>query len=263
MKKFIYWLLPFLLLWGSQAARASHIAAADISYRCIGNDRYEITLRLFRDCQGIGTTTQEWVDIQGLGSCSNASMRNVVLNKVSTQIIPLSCGSTTSCHGGVNPGFERVVYSGTVDLSAYNAPNCGWYVSYNTCCRSGSITNLTTTSSIYVEANYFPNSVAIFNSSPAVTSDAIFIVCNNDLQNISSIMTDPDGDSLSYALGPPLQGRNNPVPNAAGTSYTQPLLTTSAGYQFDATTAQSVFTPNAGTQVCLVNVVVSEYRAGV
>jgi hypothetical protein len=36
------------------ASQASHVMGADISYRCISNLKFEITVKYYRDCRGIG-----------------------------------------------------------------------------------------------------------------------------------------------------------------------------------------------------------------
>lgn len=266
MKKWIHWLLPVLLLLGSQTAEASHIAASDISYRCLGSNQYEVTLRLFRDCQGINAPTSVVVSLETLAGCTGGNQA-FTLNRVSNLSLPILCNvqaSQSSCNGGSFPGYEEHVYTGTIDLSAYAAPSCGWTLSYSSCCRNGAITNMVNASSsnTYVSVNHLPNTGAFCNSSPSISSTPIFLVCDSSFQNISNIMSDADGDSLSYRLATPLNDATTSVTYAAGFSATQPLSTNAAGYQFNASTGQASFTPT-GLQGVIIDVITSEYRNGV
>ena len=51
MKKKLYYflILIFCTIWGNSLS-ATHIVGGDISYKCLGNDRYEIILTVRRDC---------------------------------------------------------------------------------------------------------------------------------------------------------------------------------------------------------------------
>ena len=44
----------FFILFGGQAntLKADHVMGADMSYRCLGNDKYKITVKFYRDCRG-------------------------------------------------------------------------------------------------------------------------------------------------------------------------------------------------------------------
>ncbi|MCX6187584.1 MAG: hypothetical protein NTU43_11430, partial [Bacteroidetes bacterium] len=38
-------------------SKASGMIGAEISYQCLGNGNYQITMKVYRDCQGIGMCT--------------------------------------------------------------------------------------------------------------------------------------------------------------------------------------------------------------
>src|ERR1044072_6898033 len=43
--------LLFLLAWSViQPAKASHIVGGEVSYKCLGNNNYEITVSIYEDC---------------------------------------------------------------------------------------------------------------------------------------------------------------------------------------------------------------------
>jgi hypothetical protein len=51
-----WWLIftTALIVVSMNEAKASHVLGADISYRCISNLKFEITVKYYRDCRGIG-----------------------------------------------------------------------------------------------------------------------------------------------------------------------------------------------------------------
>ncbi len=184
MRKFVHWLLPLLLLLGSHVAEASHIAAADLSYRCLGGNQYEITLRVFTDCQGISAPRSAGVQVQSIGICS-APSQNVTLTRTSNREVPIVCAAQAGLSACTNPGsgfigYEESVYVGTTDLSAYVSANCGWTISYQNCCGNPAITNIAnaTSSARHIEVNGLSNAVASSNSSPYTNGLPTLVICD-------------------------------------------------------------------------------------
>ena len=52
-----------LVLTTFSQAMASHVVGGELNYRCLGNDQYEISLRFYRDCSGVGFPNPARVDI--------------------------------------------------------------------------------------------------------------------------------------------------------------------------------------------------------
>jgi len=46
--------LFFLFLFPLSYLQAAHIIGGELSYSCLGNGDYEITMKIYRDCQGNG-----------------------------------------------------------------------------------------------------------------------------------------------------------------------------------------------------------------
>lgn len=98
----------------------------------------------------------------------------------------------------------------TVFLPNYSS---GYYVQYQTCCRSGLVTNLSDSNNkgISIFAMIPDPSIGI-NSSPYFLdypNDAY--LCVNNTKSFSWQVIDPDGDSLVYSLVPPLDEAPNPI----------------------------------------------------
>src|ERR1039458_9236684 len=55
MKHFYSFLISVILLFfSSQQLKAKHIIGGGISYKCLGNNVYEFTVKIYRDCAGNG-----------------------------------------------------------------------------------------------------------------------------------------------------------------------------------------------------------------
>lgn len=255
----------FLLIFSflGNEAQASHAAAADLSYTCIGNNRYQVTLKMYRDCSGIALPATPLIDIIGANSCSGFT-QSLPLNLTSIIAIPIACTAflgQSSCNGGSIPGYEESIYTGILDMSGFSQ-GCTWTISYSSCCRNNAITNLNNPSnqSIYIETSLLDGNITC-NSSPSFSNIPIFVVCDSIPQSISNSITEPDGDSLVYSLVAPLNALNDPINYNLGFSPTTPLNTVS-GVSFNTQNGQLNFTP-ATNQVVVMDILAEEYRAGI
>lgn len=258
----IYFFLFIALLINTET-QASHAAAADLSYICIGNNRYQVTLRMYRDCSGIALPNTPIVDISGFGSC-NGFTQNLPLTLQSVVEVPIACNSllgSSTCNGGIIPGYEENTYTGILDLSTFST-GCTWTISYESCCRNAAITNLDNPSSesIYIETTLLDGTITC-NSSPSFANIPIFVVCDSIPQSISNSLIEPDGDSLVYSLATPLTTAGTPTNYAPGFSSNNPLNTLS-GVNFNTQNGQLNFTPTTN-QVVVVDIFVQEYRSGI
>ena len=131
------------LLWClliGHSAYASHAAGADLSYTCLGNNQYRITLNFYRDCSGI-TPSNTTVDISSAtcGRTSSLTLTQQGAPVEVSQLCPAQIGNST-CNGGTLPGIQRYTYTGT-----YTFPvQCtDWVIGYGENARNSAVTNLT------------------------------------------------------------------------------------------------------------------------
>ncbi len=249
MKKAIGLISLLLLFFTSKTTQASHIVGADLSYQCTTTPgAYKITVKIYRDCSGIplcsgctqpiptGTTAgcSQNLQIKGAdASCQGVSFGSVALTAQSSgfngyDIIQTCVAVKTICTncntrsaGTYSPGIEVFIFEGTVNLNPVPASCCKVSIGYLDCCRNGAIQN-------FVPGNFYMECIinrciAPCNNAPVFTNDATPLVCQgvNFIYNLGAL--DPDGDSLSYAFGQPLQNQGIPV------SYNPPY---NAGYPF-------------------------------
>lgn len=255
MKKIILLLLVCGLM--SLKMKASHIAGAEITYSCIGNNQYQVNLNLFIDCSGFAPDSLQTIYLNS--TCgSQTSLSVSIVNPGGTEVSQI-CSSqmnNSACNGGNLSGMWVYRYTGTVTL----APVCNtWKMSWGICCRNSSIINLLDPDNygIYVEASL--NSVAApCNNSPYFTNQAVPFVCANQLANYSPGIIEEDGDSLVYSLTSALNESGLNMVYASGYNALSPL----PGITINPVTGTLSFTPTTiGTFV--VTILVKEYKNGV
>lgn len=210
------------------------MAGGEITYKCIGNSTYEITMKVYRDCQGIplcncpglsGCTLPGGLNITAVDSAYNGiNLGNVVMTVVPNassgyDVIEL-CQSTTSvCSncgtrspGTFSPGIEMYTFTGMAYLSNLNFGICNVNLGFSTCCRNSANTVLQNPSGTghFIDCN-INTCYASCNSSPVFNNSPTIAVCAGQdvVYNLST--SDPDGDSLSYSLGSTLSAANTPA----------------------------------------------------
>ena len=225
---------------------ASHISGGDITYRCIGPNQYEFTVKLFRDCEGITAPTSLTVyfdndcgltDPAGV-SCSRVN--NPITGEDHTDISQLCATDipNSTCNGGNLPGMELYEYTGTV---TFPAACDSWTIYYTTCCRNAAIVNLDDPDFYGTQLSATINSVtAPCNSSADFTAHPIPYVCVNIPVNYNFGVVEPDGDSVVYSFIDATE--SYPAINLTympGYSPTNPIQ----GITLDPNTGQLTFTP--------------------
>lgn len=202
------------------ASYAGHIAGGEMYYAYLGpgssanTHKYQITLRLFRQCNPPLSNGQRLADLPGsvqigIFNMSNTTLvSSTIVTRTSFNVVALQAPIT--CVVNVKPGdicYQVATYSFSTDLPI-NAS--GYTAAYQTCCRSNSLVNIqkfpVTNNSTGEGATYAceipgtdvvgttPNSSAVFSIKDTV------LVCQNKNIKLEFTASDPDGDSLSYAL---------------------------------------------------------------
>ncbi|MBL4658553.1 MAG: hypothetical protein JKX73_11170 [Flavobacteriales bacterium] len=238
-------------------AQASHAMGADFTYECLGGNLYVLKLSLYRDCSGAGAPTTVNINLTST-NCAFATTFNLPVTSV-TEISSTCPTVLSTCQGGTEPGVEEHVFMDTVSITN----SCSDFIfSYSLCCRNPTITNLVNPSSesLYIEST-MDNTIGACNSSPVFSSLGVPYLCDSVTTNFNFGAFDIDGDSLVFSMINPLSASGNPIAYAVPYSVVDPIVTTDS-VLFDTTNGQMSFTP-FGLQVCIVTVLVQEYRAGV
>lgn len=252
-----------------QRAFATHAMGADLSYRCLGNNQYEVTLRFYRDCTGVSAPST--ISINALNTCNGQTI-TATLNPVGTafalEVTPLcpplrncsECNNNppANCPSPLYPGVEVYTYKGVLTL---NGACANWQVSYSLCCRNNSITNLQTPGSQDMYLSVLINNLnGLCNNSPDFTELPTPYICRDQPYSYNHGVIEPDGDSLYYELINPMTFGGSPIPFVNPYSVANPLSTLT-GFQFNQTNGQINLVPNQ-VQNAVTVIRVSEYRNG-
>ena len=259
-----------IAMFWSTSAQAGHIIGGEMFHDDLGGGQYRITLKLYRECSGIGFDDPAPIGVYtGTGTFIQAvyvdfpggSPVPVDLDDPCLSLPPNLCLETTS-------------YSVVLDLP----PTAdGYIVSYQRCCRTPIINNLLNPDDLGITVlTQIPGSAVGANSAPRFSELPPVAVCLNEPLVFDHSATDPDGDELVYELCTPFNGGTpdspsptpsqltappyDPIPWAAGYSGAYPIDSDPA-ISIDASTGQLTLTPTL-LGFFVVGVCVSEYRGG-
>ena len=249
MKKY----LATLLLLTSINLSASHLLGGEITWECKLNGKYQFTLVLFRDCGG-GVTLP--TAAQTLGNNAGVS---ISCTYVSTEDVLTSCYlGTTSCSGSsAGQGkIQKFIYrSGDVQLTG-TPPAGGWYFSWTSCCRPGTISNLSNSASAgyYLKSVMYPytpsgsttalTANSCYDNSPQFLDQPSPVSCSGDAVEHIQLSFDCDSDSLHFGFTSVLGGTSGTTLSyATGYSATSPtnIGTGSTAAQMDPSTGKISF----------------------
>ena len=203
-------ILCFSFFIFSKSLFATHIVGGEIGYRCLGNNNFEITLRVFRDCFNaadgayfddpatIGVFNREGLLIS---TFTLSPIGNDTLSEGSDPCLTISrpvCVHTTT-------------YKDTINL----LPRIGGYrFVYQRCCRNQTIVNILIPLETGATFDILLTEAAMIdcNSSPVINSWPPVYVCNNRPLLVNSKATDENFDSLVYKFCTPFQGATFAIP---------------------------------------------------
>jgi gliding motility-associated-like protein len=257
---------------------ATHIVGGEMNYRCLGNNQYEISLTVFRDCYN-GIPPFDAPASVGVFNANNSLVADLRIPFIGDDT--LEAVLFDSCL--VIPPIVCVHRTTYVDTVTLNFSPGGYKLVYQRCCRNYSIVNIVdpnnTGASFYTfiseESLLSCNSNPVFNAWPPI------YICAGTPIVFDHSATDAEGDSLTYELCAPFVGgvQGNPMPQPPFASTNNNLLlpydtiTWKSPYSLynmlggtplaiDATTGLLTGTPFTTGQF-VVGICVKEYRNGV
>ena len=247
--------LLLLLLAGAGQAYASHNLGGELTYKYMGNNKYQFTLYYYRDCTG-GPSSDPTVTLNlststGGGIATlNASytMNRIKISEISPECNPLpgsnkpqqiNCLLPANSGNGPSPGtVEKNVYvSGLIDFSGVPAPPVGGYIFYvdYSCCRNTN-DNATNCSSLSFRAIMYrylnnagvpltPVQMGFRDSSPTFLEPptTLLIQSTTDTFCFNNNGSDPDLDSLAYDFAYPWSAFNTPCNYTAPYTLANPI----------------------------------------
>jgi gliding motility-associated-like protein len=277
-----FFFVLFCLLFGT--AKSTHIVGGEMGYKYLGSNQYRIRLDLYIDCQN-GNPQAISSDATAYIGVFNGQTRNMLggyPKQISRQGPMRVVKTNYNCIvQAPNACVDQYWYEVTFTLPPITG---GYYISFQRCCRNGSINNLVDPGG--TGANYWtliPDARTLSNKKE--NNSAVFkelppnFLCTNTPLKFDHSATDVDGDSLVYELFKPFTGgtSNAPRPDqgANGDLQMPPFsqITWGAGYidtnpingnpplQIDSKTGYLTLTPTKTGQF-VVGILVKEYRKG-
>lgn len=200
-------LLGFILGLGVTSLQATHIVGAELYYTCIdsANSQYEITLKIYRDCDRGQANFDDPIDLFVFDGLNGQRMQIISIPKPANtpKIAP---ENWDACVGSpYTICVEEGIYRDTITL----LPNFGGYdLAWARCCRNSAITNLDDPlgEGVTFLAHVPAASVVRCNSMPTFDQVPPVFLCAQQPFNFDHSATDPDGDSLVYRFTDPYRG---------------------------------------------------------
>ena len=207
----------FLIIISFSYSNATHVAGGNMTYKCLGNNEYEITLEFRRDCLN-GAPGAQFDDPASIGIFDSAGTLITSLGINGQLLIEFSSTDTlnevltTEC-SMVNSDIcvHRTTYRTTVSLPDRIG---GYILAYQRCCRNFTLNNivepLETGSTYWIGIT--ESSIEHCNDSPIFNKWPDIFICKDDTLRFDHSATDADGDSLVYELCVPSHGANQDFP---------------------------------------------------
>lgn len=257
-------------------AKGTHLIGGELYYTSLGSDVYEITLKVYRDCNPANNTNNQGFDpVVSVAAYTTGGsfVDSIQIAQGAVSMVP-PVGNDPCSTPPASICVEQCVYTGTMFLPAGVG---GYVLSYQRCCRSPIVQNLFQPNTQGLTCTVAVPEVALVgaNSSPRFTSLPPIALCLGQNIVMANPATDPDGDQLVYDLAAPFTGGSTitPIPLPPGPPpYNSVSWNTgySVANMIDATPALAV-DPDNGTITLtptllgsyVVGLRVSEYRDGV
>ncbi len=197
---FLFFLSPLSLL-------ATHIVGAELFYACTNSTThtYELTLKMYRDCDNGQAAFDNPIVLFVFDGANDSLVQTINIPKpfLTPEIRPTNWDS---CVGRpYDICVEEGVYRTTITL----LPRPGGYnLGWARCCRNQAITNLAVPlgEGATFLAHVPDPGLAVCNSMPVFNQFPPIFLCANQPFNFDHSATDPDGDSLVYAIVNPYTG---------------------------------------------------------
>lgn len=192
-------LLPILFLSLTKAAKADHVMGADIQWKCLGNDTYQIIFKFYRDCRGIpksGSVTLSFTS----DSCANSRSGSITCNRVSLTDITPVCSANKPCNPAntmltsIPYGIEEHRFEGKVYLGGTYTACCWYKFTFSECCRSGPINTGHSWANFSTEL-WLNRCITPCDNGPQFNNPPIAIKCAGQDVVYNHGVVDADGDS--------------------------------------------------------------------
>ncbi|MBX7225686.1 MAG: gliding motility-associated C-terminal domain-containing protein [Chitinophagales bacterium] len=272
MRKLLF-LIILVALMPVLRLHATHIVGGEMNYKDLGNNRYEISLKVYRDCFLGVPPFDNPAKINIFDGGDGTYLGSIFVSLPPFDTIPVQLNDPCLV-APPDVCVERVEYKTTLTL---NPAENGYILSYERCCRNNTILNIEIPGD--VGGTYYckipgTNSGIGSNGNPVYRNFPPVAICANRPIIFDHSAIDPDGDSLVYKLCTPFEGGSTFDPTAESPTsppfnevqfsppYSLSNILGGVPLAIDSKTGLLTGTPNTEGQF-VVGVCVEEYRNGV
>ena len=223
MKKILFlliWLFSFLNV------QATHMMGGDMSYQCLGNGKYKITAKIYRDCRGIAFNGPDFGVFAGTNGGNGCGDYKLTITRTGIKDVTPRCSTASSPCSPQNSNFtgegiEEHTYEVTVDFNTsplnnfINKSTCCEVTFYiGQCCRNGAITTGAANNDFFttcmINICNIKKTTNKCNTSPQLSNPPIaFLCCNQAFYYNNGAIDTVDFDSFSYRLVHGIVGKPN------------------------------------------------------
>jgi len=208
---FLAIITALLLMISPAMVKATHIVGGEMNYTCLGNDQYEITLTIFRDC--FNGDPNAWFDNPasiGVFNRENELLQEVLVPLMNNDTLnPILSGECFVVPPSVC--VHTTTYRTTITLPPIIG---GYQLAYQRCCRNQTIVNIVEPLATGATYGVTISEQALLecNSNPKFQEWPPLYICVDQPISFDQSAIDLDGDSIVYRLCTPLQGANQTIP---------------------------------------------------
>ena len=255
-------LLIAYLLFGVLQAKAITNGGGNITYKAIDSVTYEVTVKLYVDCNGISSANDS-LTVSWNGGSFKQKMSFIKSEDITGTFY--GCGITSRCAGSYQYGFQEREYKTTVDISN---TACEVIFGFNGGLRSSAITTGAAGTNAYFYAK-LNKCFGLNNSAHTSFSPQILIPVGNDATLSTGYTDNIDNDSLAFELVNPQSASGVQVGYSGNWSADRPVtflgspnvtLSLPAGIHFDKQTGEFAFRPTKINEQTVFVIRVHEYR---
>jgi gliding motility-associated-like protein len=183
---------------------ATHIVGGDFSLKHLGSFSYELTLKVFRDCENGEPPFNKPLYVGIYDKETNSLIESVRMDLRGNDTLRFAAGNCMDIPTGcTHIGLYRETI--TLDPAKYSNPN-GYYFSWERCCRNSIIKNISNPDESGMAFYMEIPPVTTVNNSPVFNRNPLTLLCVSNPYRFNFDVTDADGDSLVYSLVSPLRG---------------------------------------------------------
>jgi gliding motility-associated-like protein len=211
-------LLLMSLLFTGKHVNATHMMGADMSYQCLGNGKYKIIAKVYRDCRGVSLSPVSFGAFAGsngsnqCGSVNLSGLTRTGIRDVTTRCSSSSNPCNPSNTWGTGKGVEEHTFEATIDftkspLSQFVGKSSCCEITFHVgqCCRNGAITTGASNANFYttcmINICNIDKTDNKCNSSPQLSNEPVgFLCCNTPWYYNNGAVDTVDFDSISYKL---------------------------------------------------------------